>query len=130
MTTMIGISVEEIPSRSLPSATGIFHFVRAMVGGIGTSVFTTFWQRRTYFHHERLGSVLTPYNPMTPKITSEETLQMLNDAVDQQAALLSINDAFYMMAWMFVGLILLLISWNFLKKKKAAAPVVIHPSGE
>ena len=27
-------------------AAGIFHFVRAMVGGIGTSVFTTLWERR------------------------------------------------------------------------------------
>ncbi len=105
---LIGMSVEDIPAASLPSAAGIFHFVRAMVGGIGTSVFTTLWERRTIFHHERIGSMLTSFNPSTPKVTDERSIALLNNAMDQQAAMLSINDTFYLMGWLFIGLIVLL----------------------
>ncbi len=120
---LIGMSVQEIPEEKLPSATGIFHFVRAMVGGIGASVFTTLWERRTIFHHERIASSLTPFNPLTPPISSPQDLELLNKALDQQAAMLAINDAFYLMSWLFLGLILLLIVWSFYSRshKQAAA---------
>lgn len=116
---LIGMSVQDIPQEKLPSATGIFHFVRAMVGGIGTSVFTTLWQRRTYFHHERIGSYMTPFNPFTLQPTNEPQRALLNQSLDQQASLLSINDCFFLMGWIFLGLIILLFSWNLIQKRMA-----------
>lgn len=115
---LLGMSVEQIPEEQLPSATGIFHFVRAMVGGVGTSVFTTIWIRRTIFHHERLGTALTPSNPLTPMTTSPKELTILNDSLDQQAAILAINDAFYLMGWLFVSLLILLLVWRFVNNRK------------
>jgi MFS transporter, DHA2 family, multidrug resistance protein len=119
---LVNTSVQNITMLDMPHATGIFHFVRAMVGGIGTSVFTTIWLRRTIFHHERIGSYITPSNPLTPNITDPQALALLNDSMDQQAALLSINDSFWVMGWCFVGLVLLLTVWLLFKKK--SAPVI------
>ena len=112
------ISTLEIPLEKLPSATGLFHFVRSMMGGVGTSVFTTLWLRRTYFHHERIGETITPYNPMIPPQTGEQSLTLLNNALDQQAALLSINEVFFLMGWLFAGLVALLLAWTFFQTKK------------
>lgn len=114
---LLSISIRDVPAEKLPSATGIFHFVRAMFGGIGTSVFTTLWLRRTIFHHERVGACLTPFNPSTPLTTDGVLLAQLNDALDQQAAMLALNDAFYLMGWIFTGLIVLLVTWNLIQKK-------------
>jgi DHA2 family multidrug resistance protein len=117
--SMISLSVQDIPKEKLPSATGIFHFVRSMVTGVGTSVFTTLWIRRTIFHHERIGSALTPFNPMTPPVADPQSLALLNEAVDKQAAILAINEAFYLMAGLFLALIAVLIVWNAINKRSA-----------
>ena len=119
ITPLFSMNVQDIPHPSLPHATGIFHFIRAMVGGIGTSVFTTLWIRRTIFHHERIGSQLTPFNPITPQATDPQSLALLNEALDKQAAMLAINDAFYFMGWCYLALVLLLFLWRYWPRKKA-----------
>ncbi|NNM44321.1 MAG: DHA2 family efflux MFS transporter permease subunit [Chlamydiae bacterium] len=117
ITPLIGLSVRDIPEKELPNATGFFHFTRAMVGGIGTSVFVTLWERRTIFHHERIGATLTPFNPLLPEKQDATSLALLNNSVDQQAAMLALNDAFYLMGWLFVGLILILVFWKWKNRK-------------
>ncbi len=117
---LVNMSIQDIPNEQLPNATGMFHFVRAMVGAIGTSVFTTFWVRRTIFYHQRIGELLTPFNPYTPQARDPQSLQILNDLMDQQAAMLAINDAFYLMGWLFMALVVLLLLWLFLKGKEAS----------
>jgi DHA2 family multidrug resistance protein len=108
---LIGLSIENIPTAELPNATGIFHFIRSLIGGIGTAIFKTLWERRTVYHHEVIGSNLTPFHPFTPKIQSTSELISLNHLLDQQAALLAINDAFYLMGWCFLFLIAFLLIW-------------------
>jgi DHA2 family multidrug resistance protein len=120
---LIAMSVQEVPPSELPNATGIFHFVRALVGGIGTSLFTTLLQRRTIYHHERIGSSLTFANPFTPQIKDPASLAELNQLLDQESALLAINDAFYLMAWCFAGLIVLLIGWRFWRRNRSIATI-------
>jgi len=119
---LINLSIQDIPIQQLPNATGMFHFVRAMMGAVGTSIFTTFWVRRTIFYHQRIGELLTPFNPFTPQARDPQSLQNLNDLMDQQAAMLAINDAFYMMGWLFMGLVVLLLFYLFLKGKEASQP--------
>ncbi len=116
---LFGLSTEDIPPNDLPMAMGMFHFCRSMVGGIGTSVFTTLWIRRTYFHHERVGELLTRFNPMTPEATNLPSLAVLNRALDQQAAMLAMNDTFYLMGWIFSGLLAILGVWLLLPKQKS-----------
>jgi DHA2 family multidrug resistance protein len=118
ITPLIALSVQDIPKEKAASAAGIFHFVRAICGGIGTSLFTTLWLRRGYYHHERLGSALTSYTDNTKEffstltqagIPQEQTRELLNITVDNQAALLSINDCFYLMDG-FLALCVLLLA--------------------
>lgn len=126
---LISMNVQDISQDGLPSAAGIFHFVRAMIGGVGTSVFTTQWIRRTIFHHERIGGSLTPFNPFTPPATNEASLAQLNASLDQQSSILALNDSFFLMGWLFVGLIVLLIGWYFFGKKslqKQSVPAAVE----
>ncbi len=106
---LIGMSVEEIPQEQLPNAASIFHFIRSLVGGIGTAIFKTLWERRTVYHHEVLGSNLTPFNPSTPSVHTNIERMQLNQLVDHQASLLALNDTFYLMAWCFMALGLCLL---------------------
>lgn len=128
---LISMSVKEIPNDRLPSATGIFHFVRSMVGGVGTAVFTTLFERRTIFHHERIGETMTYFNPIIPSPLDQKGLALLNIALDQQAAVLALNDAFFLMGWLFAGLIVLLALWRFFRgSPKPHEPEAVHISAE
>ncbi len=109
---LLAMSVQDVPDKDLPNATGIFHYFRALFGAVGTSVFTTLFLRRTIFHHERVGSLLTPFNPFTPDVNNIQTANILNNLLDQQAALLALDDAFFLMGWSFIGLMILLIGWR------------------
>lgn len=122
---LINMSVQMLPPEKLASGAGIFHFLRAMMGAVGTSVFTTIWIRRTIFHHERISGCLTPFNPSTPVITTQADRLNLNGMLDQQAALLAINDCFFLMGWLFVILVALLIGW-YLVRGRRMPPVQAH----
>jgi len=118
ITPLFSMSVQDIPTETLPQSTGIFHFVRALSGGIGTSIFTTVWIRRSAYHHERLASTITPFSGNTKNFLSslekqiplsqEQILGMTNEMVDSQASMLALNDCFYLMGWIFLALLLLL----------------------
>jgi MFS transporter, DHA2 family, multidrug resistance protein len=117
ITPLFTMSTLDVSEGKLPSATGIFHFIRALSGGIGTSLFTTLWIRRTAFHHQIIGENLTSYSPMTTQYLQQLSdlgfkgttgLDMLNNALNDQSAMLALNDCFWMMAWVFLGLILFL----------------------
>lgn len=117
ITPLFSLSIQDIETKRLTQATGIFHFVRAMSGGIGTSVFNTLWIRRSAHHHERLASTLTPSSELTDSfihnlgtfgLKGEKALALTNQLVDEQASLLGLNDCFYLMGWLFLALILFL----------------------
>ena len=117
ITPLFALSMQDVPKEKLPSSTGIFHFVRTMSGGIGTSIFTTMWIRRSAFHHAMVGENLTKYSSQTASyleqlgdlgLRGQTGLQKLNNGLTQQADILSINDCFFLMGWIFLGLLLVL----------------------
>jgi DHA2 family multidrug resistance protein len=117
ITPLFSLSVQDVPQEKLPSATGIFHFVRAMGGGIGASVFTTLWVRRSAFHHARVGENLTHFSSQTSSYFNDlgdlglhgtKALEQINVSLTQQADMLSVNDCFYLMGWIFLGLLIVL----------------------
>lgn len=120
---LFSYSIQDIATEKLPSATGMFHFVRAIAGGIGTSIFTTLWIRRSAFHHANLvaqiqynrSPVVNLYDQLDGlQIAGKKAQTLVNDLANQQASLLAINDCFFLMGWIFIGLIAIL----FLGKKK------------
>lgn len=117
ITPLFSLSMQDIPSEKLASATGIFHFVRAMMGGVGTSIFTTMWIRRSAYHHATIGENLTSFSKETTSylgqlsasgLKGKTGLAQLNNALGLQADMLSINDCFYLMGWLFLALLLVL----------------------
>jgi len=117
ITPLFSLSMHDVPKEKLASSTGIFHFVRTMSGGIGTSIFTTMWIRRSVFHHAMVGENLTQYSPQTASyleqlgdlgLRGKTALEQLNSGLNQQADILSINDCFFLMGWVFLGLLLVL----------------------
>ena len=138
ITPLFSLNVQDIATENLPSATGVFHFVRAMSGGIGTSIFDTLWIRRTSYHHERTGSALTLTSDMTNQflsqlenlgITGKKALALLDVELVNQAAMLALNDCFYLMGWLFLLLTILL---PFGRKKANAyqLPEIDTPAAE
>ena len=133
ITPLIQISIQNILPKDLSSSAGIFHFFRALSGAVGASVFTTLWQRRSIFHHERVGSALTPFNPFTPETTDPEMLGCLNRVLDKQASMLAINDAFYLMGWLYaicMAFVLGYIVWIKWKKIEPIQKHAVIPSSE
>lgn len=117
ITPLFLLATQDIPVDQLPHSTGLFHYVRVISGGIGTAGFVTLWTNRTIFHHERIGEALTPFSVPVKKLTQalshlplhgKQPLAIANEALDMQAAVLALNDCFYLMAWLFLGLIVLL----------------------
>jgi len=118
ITPLISMALEKVSTAELPQAMGMYQFVRALSGGIGTSLFFTLWQRRTIFHHDRISSMLTQFNPITPQLQNSVSKTLLNRSLDQQAAILALNEVFYLMGFLLIGVILLLLGWMLYQKIK------------
>lgn len=128
------LQMQDLPNDKLASGGGLFHFVRAMMGGVGTAIFTTLWIRRSAFHHSNIVSDLVNRKPFGFFVEQLEALSLgeqkswafINQMVDKQAAVLAINDCFYLMGWCFLGLIpFLLIGKKRAGTEKKEAHTVI-----
>lgn len=127
ITPLFALSVQDIPEENLANSTGIFHFTRAMMGGVGTSIFTTLWMRRSALHHAFIGENLTDYSPQTSRylnqlsewgLPQEKALEQLNNTLTQQGQMLGINDCFFAMGGVFL-ILLIFLPFSRLKHKKS-----------
>jgi DHA2 family multidrug resistance protein len=134
ITPLFALSIQDVPEAKLASSTGIFHFVRAMVGGVGTSVFTTMWVRRSAYHHATVGENLTIFSPQTTSffdklgelgLHGQKAAAQMDVILEQQAEVLAINDCFYLMGWIFLGLLVFL---PFGRTKKGSAKNAPSPA--
>lgn len=114
---LVQLTLGNIPTNKYAHASGIFNFVRILVGsGFGTSLSIYFWSRLEIFHHSRLTELATIYNNVTQEfyktmeaISSSFTPQVVNVLLDmgieQQAFMLSTNDMSWLSGWIFVFMI-------------------------
>ncbi len=131
ITPLFNLVTAELADHELPMGTGIFHFLRALFGGIGTSIYTTIWYRRIDHQHLNLASNMTPYSPETEYflkgvsdlgLQDQSALAAANLLVDQQASVIALCETFSAMTWVSILLILL----SFLAYQKSAK-VAAHP---
>jgi DHA2 family multidrug resistance protein len=111
-------------------ATGLINLARNMGGSSGIAICTTLIARREQFHQQRLIGNLSPFNPafqsalagtkqllMTNGANSAQAAAqaqgMLYNSMQQQAAMLSFNEVFWVLGVLFLAVIPLL----FLMKK-------------
>lgn len=111
------LALGKIPKEHFPSATGLFHFVRILVGsGFGTSLSIELWTRLEIFHHSRLTESFTNYRPLisqfygylegTHSSFNREIVNHISDIeITKQAFMLSTNDLSWLGAWIFIAMI-------------------------
>lgn len=132
---LVQLSLGEIPPAKYASASGLFNFIRILVGsGFGTSLSIELWTRLEIFHHARLTETLTAYQPATveffrklylynPKFTKDVVNHVLDQQVEQQAFMLSTNDIAWLGAWMFIAIIPLIFLCKQVKLKAPPRPI-------
>lgn len=116
-----------IPEEKMLHVLGLFQVTRALSSGLGASVYATIWLRRQVFYHERLGSKLTATSPQTQEFfakAEEVQLHGLNaDAqleyyLEREATSLALDDCFYLMTWILIGL-LVSFAFTFFSRRRA-----------
>jgi MFS transporter, DHA2 family, multidrug resistance protein len=114
---LVALSVSGLSADRIPNASGLFNFARITAGSFGTSLFTTFWDRRATLHHSQLIEHLAHDNPATTAalaglqangLNAEAGPAALNRMVDVQAFMLSADDLFYVSGLIFLALIMVI----------------------
>lgn len=104
-----------LPPEKIPAAAGLSSFVRVFFGAIGTSLATTAWNHRSIVHYAQLAEYATPYSTWWEQAThtlqndfgmrAEQAGGMLERNLSAQAAMLGINDIFWISGIIFVAII-------------------------
>lgn len=126
---LVQLSLSSIPKERYASASGLFNFIRILVGsGFGTSLAIQLWTRLEIFHHARLSESISDFNPITTqfydylsdyseKFQPQFVTTIIDQLVEQQAFMLSTNDMAWFGAWLFIFTIPVI----FLSKKVKAS---------
>lgn len=104
----------------------IFQSLRNFACGLGAAVFSIIWQRRTVFYHERLNETLSRETEPTQAFFAKTEIYhvpgdpaaSLNELLNTRASSLALDDVFFLMGWILVGL-LVLIGATFIFKRDA-----------
>jgi DHA2 family multidrug resistance protein len=111
---LVSLSLSGLAPDRVPAASGLFNFARITAGSFGTSLATTWWDRRASLHHAQLAEHITAFDPSSALaladmqaagMSSQQSYAALNRMIDQQAYMLSANDIFYVSALLFLLLI-------------------------
>jgi DHA2 family multidrug resistance protein len=111
---LITLSLSGVAPERIASASGLFNFARILAGSFGTSIATTFWDRRATLHQTQLVERITAFQPQVQEalaglqangMSAEQAHGVLNRMVEQQAFMLSANDVFYASALLFLALV-------------------------
>jgi MFS transporter, DHA2 family, multidrug resistance protein len=133
-------TMSSVPVQEMGNATSIFNLMRNIGGSIGIASVTTMLARRQQMHISRLGEAVNPYNQQAQQILEALQKSMMARGSDmvtamqrsyasvygmvlRQAELLSFNEAFRVLAIMF--LLLLPLVW-FMKRPRGKVEVVAH----
>jgi DHA2 family multidrug resistance protein len=112
---LTAIILSGLPPERIPAAAGLSNFARVFCGAVGTSLAGTAWNSRTILHHARLTEQASVNNPIyQSSIASSQTLLHLDQSqaqglfdfnVTAQAAMLGLNDIFWISALIFLMII-------------------------
>jgi DHA2 family multidrug resistance protein len=114
-TPLTAIILSGLPPERIPSAAGLSNFARIFAGAVGTSLLSTGWNNRTIFHHERLIEQTSVNNPsFTGAIAALQTAldasadkarAFFEYSLNAQAAMLGLNDIFWLSSVIFILII-------------------------
>ncbi len=109
------IIYSNLPIDKLPAAGGLSTFARFTAGALGTSFFTTLWERRAVLHHARLSEQVSQGQPAVASIldsvsaaglSATQGLGLIERLIDQQAHTMAATDVFYLSSGIYLLLII------------------------
>jgi MFS transporter, DHA2 family, multidrug resistance protein len=135
------ITMGPIPKEHMGNATSIFNLMRNLGGSVGIAVTTSLISRHQQEHLNYLSQHVSVYNPQTqqlmrnlngmfqskgspPNIAAQQSYQAVWGMVQQQAAILAYIDVFLILAFVFLGILPLVLLMQ--KPPKTAGPVAVH----
>ena len=112
---LTAIILSGLPADKIPAAAGLSNFVRVFAGGVGTSLITTGWNNRTILHHAHLAEQSSVNNPAygsalasihaTLGGSMDQATAFFEQSLNAQAAMLGINDIFWLSSMIFIVII-------------------------
>jgi len=108
-----------IPKPDIPAASGFFNLTRQVGGSVGVALLATVLENRQVFHYDRLAENISVYNPNAFTYLQQAEAAMMGKGYDMTAArqiavalakgttqlhamILSFEDVYVLVAWMFV----------------------------
>ncbi|WP_419419234.1 MFS transporter [Legionella sp. D16C41] len=113
------LTVQIFAAEKAQEAVNCFHIIRLCSSGLGAALFVTLWQHRQVFYYERLGNKVTILSQQVTNylmqaaqfnLHGKVALAQLNSSLLRRATALALDDCFYLMMWLSMGLLLLLIA--------------------
>jgi MFS transporter, DHA2 family, multidrug resistance protein len=112
---LTAIILSGLPGDKIPAAAGLSNFVRVFAGGVGTSLITTGWNNRTILHHSQLAEQTSATNPQyvdalatihsTLGGSMDQARAFFEQSLNAQAAMLGLNDIFWLSSMIFIVII-------------------------
>ncbi len=112
---LTSIILSGLPPEKIPAAAGLSNFARTFCGAVGTSLIGNAFNDRTILHHARLTEQASPTNPVFTQqmdtvhgalhLGGDSAYALFNTSVDSQAAVMGLNDIFYISAIIFIAII-------------------------
>ncbi|KXV07970.1 disulfide bond formation protein DsbA [Caballeronia megalochromosomata] len=112
---LTAIILSGLPPAKIPAAAGLSNFVRVFAGAVGTSLATTGWNDRTILHHSQLVEQASVHNPTfvdaigsvqgTLGGSPAQALAFFERSLTAQAAMLGLNDIFWLSAVIFIAIV-------------------------
>ncbi len=112
---LTSIILSGLPPEKIPAAAGLSNFARTFCGAVGTSLIGNAFNDRTILHHARLTEQASPTNPVFTQqmetmrgalhLGRDSAYALFNNSVDSQAAVMGLNDIFYISAIIFIAII-------------------------
>jgi len=128
---LMTLAFNGLPPERIPAASGLSNFLRIMAGAVGTSVTTTFWERRASLHHAQLTESLTQGNAALSQtldglqamgLTAEQALAQIERVLSQQVFTLAATDIFHVSSLLFLALIP--VTWLAQRDQRGSSAVV------
>ena len=128
--SLVAISIDGIPERRLPAATGLNNFARIIAGSFAASIATTVWDRREALHQARLADAPNPFSVPFAQVAGRlsghglselQTAALVTRRMIGEAYLLAVDDIFWWCGWATIALILLV--WMARRPAPATGPI-------
>jgi DHA2 family multidrug resistance protein len=133
---LTAIILSGLPAEMIPAAAGLSNFARVFAGAVGTSLAATGWNDRTILHHARLAEQTSLGNPNFTSAMdglqaalggdASRALAFFERSLNTQAAMLGLNDIFWLSAVIFIAIVPLIWVTRPGKASPGAAAAAAH----